>query len=566
MSHPLFHSRAGRILYRELPEAMRLFDNRDPATGRLGDLEAFLFGFGHLLDRFDATLMQLYADGFLDPAGRPGDEAEIQGWLLPYVAQLFGVELVAPDPASRRRELSASIWVARRRGTQVAVDVAAEMLTGTPVVVVPGMARVLRLPDLRRPPMTQREISGRWHPADAAILQEPLPAPDPATHVTGFAATRPGAHEGLAVGTPDSRRAMRAVAAGIERPEAETRPLTGSGAAGDLAGFVVAHRRGRPCFPQSYEDRSLRTPDIRGPAPHRPRLSCLARPDAVTLFVRPPQGMFTGAEVRLAAPRILAGRPDPDDLPEGVARAGAFHDSTAAVTLSPANADPAGLHVIEGLKFAGTLRVAGGTDVTLRNCAIHRLAGPAAPDALPARISARNCIFDSVALTNLAVPGTVVTMEYCTILGDAVLPVTRASEVIFAGALAVAGDGTPKPGCLRYCLLPPGFIPTHVHLSGSIWGRAQFLRLPCATRGGTTVRDAAPILGEPGYGVLSDCNPPEIAQGAEDGGEMGALHDDWPLARLAAALRKARFYLPAGQHVFGHYDTRLLAPLPAAPG
>lgn len=568
MTHPLYVSRAGRILYRELPEALRLYDNRNPDAGKLGDLEKFLFGFGHMLDRFDATLLQMHADGVLDPIGPVGDEREIQGWLLPYVAQLFGVELVAPDPDSRRHELAGSIWVARRRGTRAAVDAAAELLTDTPVVVVPGAARVLRTPTLATSPMTHREFTGFWHPADAAILQEPVPTGDPA--VEGFAATRPGAHDGLLVGTPDSRRAMRAVEGGVERPDAEVRPQTGSGEITDLVPFVVRKRRGRPCFPDSYEDRSLRTPDIRAPRLRRPRLTHLQKPDAVTLFVRPPAGLFNGAEIRVGAPTISGGALSGNGVPADGGQADVFYeDESAVVDLTAANAGPAdtenaGRHIIEDLKFAGTIRVMRGRDVEFRNCAIGALSGPAVAGGPGSRVYARNSVFDSIDLTVLPAAETEVILEYCTVITATAMNVARVSDSILGGSFTSAGDGSDeKVGCIRYSLVPAGFDFTHVHRFQTVEGSPEFVRWPCIERDGTMHHDTLPLIGEQGYAVLSDRTSREVAGGAEDGGEMGAYHDAWHLARLAAGVRKARGYLPVGQQVFGHYDPRLLAPLPA---
>lgn len=568
MTHPLYVSRQGRILYREMPEAVRAYDNRGPGAA-LGDLEAFLFGFGHLLDRFDATLLQSLADGVLDPIGPAGDEREIQGWLLPYVAQLFGVELVAPDPDSRRRELSTSIWVARRKGTRTAIDTAAEMLVDTPVVVVAGAARVLRAPSLANPPMTHRELTGLWHPADAAILQEPIPAPPaPATHVTGFAATRPGAHDGLPVGTPSTRFAMRAVAGGLEQPDAEVRPVSGSGATTALAAFVVRRRYGRPCFPDSYEDRSLRTPDMRAPRPCRPRFTHHQKPDAVTLFVRPPTGIITGAEVRVAAlPGVALGRLTGNGVPQGGTQADVlYHDPTGILTLNGTNSDAAGRHLIEGLKFAGTVRVMRGMDVRFVDCAIGTLTGPDVAAAPGALIRARGCIFGHIDLTKLAQASTETQLEYCTVMDGAVLHVAKVSDSILAGVVTSDGDGTSdKPGCIRFSAVPPGFDFTHAHRFRQVEAVPHFLRWPCIERGGVMVHDALPAIGEPGWGVLSDRTAPAIAGGSEDGGEMGVYHDAWHLARLAAGIRKAVGYLPVGQQVFGHYDPRLLAALPALP-
>ena len=53
-------SRAGHLLYRDLPEECRYRDAA-PAEGELGDLEAYLHGFGHLLDLVRHTTEQAYA-------------------------------------------------------------------------------------------------------------------------------------------------------------------------------------------------------------------------------------------------------------------------------------------------------------------------------------------------------------------------------------------------------------------------------------------------------------------------------------------------------------------------
>lgn len=564
--NPLFVSRAGRILYRELPEVHRLYDNRNPDQGQLGDLEAYMFGFGHLLDRFDASLIQLYADGVLDPVGTGEDDRAIQGWLVPYVAQLFGVELVAPDPESRRRELSASIWVARRRGTRVAVDTAAEMITGLPVVVVPGATRVLRTPSLTRSPMTHHEITGMWHPADAAILHEPLPAQNANNpYVQGFVASRSTAHDGLPVGAPDPRVTMRAIQGGIERPEAEVRPPNGAGMPEGIAPFTVRLRRAGPCFPASYEDRSMRAPDMRAPALRRPRLTHLAKPDAVTLFVRPPHGVFTGQELMLQEPVIVGGRVSTQGLPPDTELADVLYDDAGAViSLNNASADAEGQHVIEDLKFAGTLRVMRGQNVTFRNCAVGRVTGPAISGGQGSIVNARNSIFGTLDLTNLTAAETVTELEYCTVIDAAVLHIARVSDCIMAGSFAALGDGSvDQVGCVRFSVVPPGFDPAHVHRFQTLEGVPQLIVLPCIERAGTMERDQLPIFGEPCYGVLSDHTARDIARGAEDGGEMGVYHDDWHLARLSAGVAKARQFLPVGQQVFGHYDRRLLAALPA---
>lgn len=566
MVHPLFKSKNGAILYRELPEVMRLYDNCDPGAGRLGDLEAYLFGFGHLLDRFDATLEQFHADGFLDPVVPAGDEVAIQGWLLPYVAELFGVELVAPDPDSRRRELAASIWIARRRGTKAAIDHAAETLLDAPVVVVDGGRRVLRTPKLVSSLTTHREVTGLWHPKDANILLEELPPTDPTTHETGFAATRPAAHAGLPLGTPDTRRRMRARAGGLIRPDADVRPIDGSGTEEGLASFFIADRRGVPCFADSYEDRSLRTPDMRTPRANRPRFTTLKKPDAVTLFVRPPAGFFDAITVTItAAPELAAGAVvRPDALPEDAEIAQAFFEASAeTLVVTPETAGDDGRHVIDGLKFDGTVEIATDTDVHLEHCAIGTLRFAA--DYAGRAFGAWSSIFGSVEADGFAITdgGPAVLLEYVTVIGPAAFGVLLASDCLFLGPLTVAGDGGEgMVGCVRFSRVPEDFDRSHVHVYQSTFGPADLMVWPCIEEEPGTFVARVPVLGEKGFGVLSDVNPDAVRRGAEDGGELGAYHTRHHLARLDAAVRKAEAYAPAGRQVFAIYDKRLLATLP----
>ena len=206
-------------MWQELPEFLRTFDATTTiqpagAPGPIempGDLQAFLLGFGHVLDRFDATLSQFYADGFMAPD--PVKEMqEIQPWLVPYFADLFGVTLFGPDPKSRRSELSQAIWVARRRGTRLAVDRAAESILQRAVIAVPGIERVLFSPSLKTPLLTQSEITGEDHVKDALILHEDMPASSAYSDM----ARR---HHGLPLGTrhgraADARGAQRWVFAG----------------------------------------------------------------------------------------------------------------------------------------------------------------------------------------------------------------------------------------------------------------------------------------------------------------------------------------------------------------
>lgn len=574
MSHPLYKSKNGAILVAELPNVMRLYDTRDPENGKLGDLEAFLYGFGHMLDRYEATLEQFYADGFLEEVDVSGDPTAIQGWLLPYVAELFGVDLLAPDPESRRRELASGIWIAKRRATKTAIDQAAESMVDAPVVVVDGSRRIVRTPTLASGIMSHREITSLWHPKDANILQQELPLENPTTHVTGFDAKRPKRHDGLPIGTPDTKRHMRARAGGLNRPDSDVRPVDGSGEADALSAFFVTDRRGVPCFPDSYEDRSLRTPDMRAPRIGRPRFTYLKKPDALTLFVRPPTGFFHSGIVRRNR-NVTIRQGDyvrPQNVSSDVPKENVYFDSFGATANLRGNNDSSDRrHIIKGLKFSGTLLINNNTQVYLEDCAIRKICFTDNYDSRG--FHARNCIFDEFVSDNVAPASEepLVVLEYVTVMAAGRFNMLHASDCLFGGTLEVNGDGSEDmAGCIRYSRVPSAFDRTHIHMYQSSFGPANFQPWPCLpveneeedAEEVMQLGERLPLIGEPGWGVLSDVNPPEVRNGAEDGGEVGAYHDSFHLARLDAAIKKAGQYTPAGRQVFGHYDTRLLANLP----
>jgi len=149
-------TRAGLLLYRQLPEEYRFLDPAE--DGELGDLEAYLHGFGHLLDLIRGTTEQAYADAFAEAPDIPvdtfGNKREIQTWLLPYLAELVGAELLAPDPENRTEELNNSVHWFKTKGTLQNIDNVADVVSGAETVLVEGWRRILLTPRLDMPPFT----------------------------------------------------------------------------------------------------------------------------------------------------------------------------------------------------------------------------------------------------------------------------------------------------------------------------------------------------------------------------------------------------------------------------
>ena len=300
MANPLL-SRAGLLLYRQLPEEYRYRDT-DPGPGELGDLEAYLHGHGALLDLMRNTLEQLYADGFAEPvdAGGPTPVTrQIQPWLLPYLAELVGADLKAPDPEARTRELARSVGWYKAKGTVGAIDSIADVVANAEAYIVEGWQRTLITPRQALTPFTM----------DPADVGDGDPMGPPA----------------MPLGTVDIRRFNRAVldpAGGnslmtlcLPRRDARGGPLP----IRDALGLCISPlfwrqsaRTGAPCFPGAFDDSALRTPDLRdsaraadvGPNPRR-----------ILAYVQPPYGFFAPGLLRLTAgagdPLGLATATDP---------------------------------------------------------------------------------------------------------------------------------------------------------------------------------------------------------------------------------------------------------------
>lgn len=544
-------TRAGRLLYRQLPEEYAFLDRRE--DGEWGDLEAYLHGFGHVLDLIRGTTEQAYADAFADPIDFPaqevGDNREIQTWILPYLAELVGAELLAPDPADRSRELSNAVDWFKTKGTLRNVDSVSDTVSGTETVIVEGWRRVLLTPRLGLPPFTG--------PAAAMGDGDPLSAPS------------------LPLGTPDLRRADRAIddpagANPLYRVSLPRRDATGHRAPLVTRFWKPRAPGGAPCFPGAYDDGALRTPDLRngsepetGPHPRR-----------AIVHIRPPSGLFEPGLRAVALPAgsdpLDLGSAPPDQLyrfgPEEMLKlAGDPLDGDGdLVTPAPdkivVTGDltlPAGVMVaFEDLLFTGEVTIppnpAHPRRLLATRCAFRKLRIEAASDT-PA-LEATDCLFDEI----ISVSG-YAQLVYCTVLGETHLERLRASDSLFAGDLVGVNCGADET-CLRYSRLPnlaalAGCAAEHSPTNTT--HDVNFLRLffdddPCILRPAS--------FGEPGCGVLDLTTSARVASGAEDEGEMGVGHHLYQLAKLDALRRKLSDFLPLGQEIALRYDPHLTRP------
>ena len=558
-------SRAGLLLYRQLPEEYR-YEDRVPEGAQdreLGHLEAYLHSFGHLLDLIRGTTEQAYADSFAEPLepgfvyGAPGatGRRELQAWLLPYLAELVGAELLAPDPRARRRELAYAVLWAKSTGTTKSIDAVADVMTGLEVVVVEGWRRTLATPRVGLPPFSVAP--------GAELATDPLgPTPAP-------------------LGTPDFRKRNRAVedpsgASPLHRLKIPKRdPSTGHRLEDDESHWKPHAPAGVPCFTSAFDDVSVRTPDVRDPetgqrGPH---------PRRIQLHIRPPQGLF---EKDLLTMKLAVENPftfasetatqvfDPKAIWKILGRSETAPDK---LEIDGDLLIPPGLRItFRDLLFRGRIEVRGAGDpvpagapsvptqetrLKLERCAVHTLAVGTADDE--PIVQADDCLLQSV--SSLAGKA-FVQLVHCTVLGNTQTDRLWASDCIFVGALQDVECGAGE-SCIRYSSAPnlanlTACTPEKAPSNTVEAPRFVKLRIHDAEADTCELRTAR--FGEPGAGVLDLTTPEDVCLGAENGGEMGAGNHLFYCAGIDALLRKLDDFLPFGQEAVASYDHRLAMP------
>ena len=574
-------TRAGHHMWRELPEEYRYRD-LPPVAGEPGDLAAYLHGLGHLLDLIRGTTEQLYADSFAEVVDDRSGGRQIQSWLLPYLGDLIGADLVAPDPLQRVAELNASVRWYKSKGTVTSVDEVSDVITGVETVAREGWRRMLTCPRIGLPPFTL-----------------PPEATAPGTTANGQPrvayADDPIGRAAMPLGCPDFRRVDRAVAdpSGSNPLYRITQP------ARDSAGLRIAPTRaywrplapeGVPCFPGAYDDHAPRTPDLRDhdargiPGPH---------PRRTVVHVRPPDGLFdAGLAVLSLAPgqlapsaatpilRItpreafaLAGVPLGEIAPDRVV----VRLTGDVIVVKGRKLDLSGILMTGRVALPGggsravRIQVAEGARLVMAQAACERvlLKGPGpviAGEAFPS-LDATDCI-----LGDITGGSGHARLVYTTVMAETDVVILQASDCILGRLtdnLNCAPDAGGGPStCLRYCRAtpPPGDVASLACLA---LGGGNTTMIPARFAARTYCAPApqpgfrAGRYGEPGYGVLAMLCPDAIRRGAEDEGEMGAHHHQYHAAELAALARKLTRFLPLGQQIAIFHDPHL-AQLPPA--
>lgn len=517
-------SRIGRLLYAELPEEYRFRDNR--AGEELGDLEAYLHGYGDLLDLIRMTLQQLYADSFAEDID---ENHSMQSWVTPYLADIVGAALVSPDEEIRKDELAKAVTWRKGKGTLSVVDAIADVLSGAEGVAIEGWRKTLTTPRNWLPPFSHK--------------LNPSPNSDTPPDIAE--------HRSLPSGTPDLRLVTRAVEAKgpgdfLHRYKKTFRDSNGAKNSFEMV-WEMTSEKGTPCFPGSYEDPSRVTPDLRYPG-----LSATGvNPKRLLVHVAPPFGFFEPGLLELTIPAPLTeDKYQPNDIP------GAENLGLDKLVITNDIIIPAGKNVtFENLLFSGEITVEGGARLTLKKCAVKKVAlltNPEPPEEPLPTLTAIDCLVEEI-----FGPDGLVLLDYSTVLKKIEVGSIWASDSIFAGEIT-AFDCTDDKVCIRYSRVPPGIDVGDcpgLKLPPNTTSRPNFTRFQNCL--GTDKKLKIPEFGEPGSGVLSPSTFKAVKSGAEDGGEMGAYHHQHHMATLTALIRKLEDHLPCGIEPVIIYDPRL---------
>lgn len=543
-------TKAGLLLNRQLPEEYRFLDTN--TENELGDLEAYLHGFGHLLDLIRGTTEQAYADAYAESvdisSDSEGNSREIQTWLLPYLADLVGAELLAPDPSKRIEELNNAVSWFKTKGTLHNVDSIADVISGTETVLVEGWRNILLTPRLDLPPFTGNKNSiGNGEPIDAPSI--PL-------------------------GTPDFRFENRAVidvngANPLNKISIKKRNSDGIlSDEAEITYWKPSARYGVPCFYGAYDDSSVRTPDLRNPeyssvGPH---------PRRNLIHVRPPYGFF---EPNLKVVELTGSNPLGFDLtnksrfqqfgPKEILKAILGEPEAEGELKVPDKIIVKGNLIIpsdllisfHNVLFTGKITVKKNVNnqtlLRLSECAVASI--KLDENGSKPTVEANNCLIGKIiASTGFA------QLIFCTVLGEVHIKQLWASECIFSDKkFTVTCDS--KKTCVRYSSLRDLSDLTDCSSdfsANNIQADANFIRLYFKDEDGCTLRSAK--FGEPGCGVLNLTTSISIREGAEDNGEMGAYHYLYYNAQLRVVKLKLTNFLPLGQEIAIRYDPRLEKP------
>jgi hypothetical protein len=513
-------SRIGAQLYALLPEVYR-------ARDKSGDLARYLDACGQLLDQVHSTLRRQLDDHFPDTC---------QEWLIPYFADLLDVATRSPEPIGRRQEVARGIAWRQRKGTASCAEQIAEAVGAMEAELQEGWRRVARTARVGEALLPAMLLGAAREPD----RRDPIAA---------------GRHPDLPIATVDLRRHSRAQQVGHAGLLAHKTRFPGRA---DPVLWEQSNPHGAPCFPGSYEDRSMRTVDLRTPDWQRGHF----HPKRLLAFVPIPDGFFPAeapsflwsereqaqanglletieqTEARddgTLVRRTIFRRPQAQSVPVRIRGAIVFDETV-----------PAGEELVyrfEGFYLANALTVKKGR-LELERCAAFKIVVHKHDRDVPV-LTAADCL-----LRHVQAAGGLAQFELCTVLAKTICEVVQAIDSIFLGNLQRDLHDpaeAPRINCLRNVRVPPELL---VAAGADERPRIQLYTtdVPVFFRLG---------FGSAGAGVLHPGTPPSIRAGAEDGGELGAYHHLHLALRWEAVRDKLAEFLPFGMEAVLIPDARL---------
>jgi hypothetical protein len=540
------------LLYRQLPEVYRERDNllELPDGSRSpGDLARLCATWGDLLDALYRSQLQRYYDIFPEQEGDADSEGLARGcqpWVLPYLAQLLDVQLIAPLATGRRREVARAVAWRQRKGTPRAVEDIADSVAGIEVELREGFRQVATTPR-----------------AGFSLLPESVFGETDGRFDRRFRLQR-AEHPGLPGGSIDFRRASRAIRADAGSPASKTTTFAGSAIA-----WRQSWPHGVPCFALSFQDVAMRSADLRSATGSRGH----THPRRVMLHAPPFPGFFAPQPLAVLwsdiGDAVINGEALPEGLPLTLVSA-AGSRILSGVGDSPVRID--GDVDLTGsvdwrlasLWFDSRVEVSDGHVVAV-NCAFRELEVHPVDAGQPV-LEASDCLFG-----HLLAPGSLIRATYVSVLESLVCERLQLSDSILLPPPRgnLVDDDVPAGGCIRYSRLPhlplpaDPLDPTAAH--DPLWvsqGLRSLLRVHAAS-----CSTLAPIFwhtdfGQPGCAVLHPSADEHLRFGAEDGGEMGACHALAYALRERAVNDKLKDFLPVGIEAVLAPDASLLCAPP----
>ncbi len=474
-----FDSRFGEQLYHLLPEVYR---TRDKITS-LPDLAKYLDANGYLLDLIYATLQRQLQDIFPTTS---------QDWLVPYFARLLAVDVISPDSEGRHAEIDNAISWRQRKGTLSCAEEIAEKVGQMEVQIQEGWKRVAMTPSIGMPLMPIEALD--------STLKIEMNNPHQAMR-----------HPGLPTAMIDLRWMSRAIRAEGTNPAARISNFRGENRTWRQVNYF-----GTPCFPNSFDDVShrtvdMRTPDARKGHYHHKRLLA---------YAPPPTGIFPHSPITKTWKDAIDEKYIETQEEFGVQIYSNNTDRVLVIrnekqkddaTVDEVKLDEGKNYKIENIHFTGRLELADGKLELDRVVAKEVQVNSSSTDA-PVLL-ANDSLFEA-----LSVGSGVAKLERCTVLDVAYLYDVKALDCIFTKI-----SGTEITGSIEYSRIPEetslssntnkiSIKSHHLNKDGK-YGYDLVTDLPLFL-----IKDQDSITVS---AVLSPNTPKSIYAGARDGGEMG---------------------------------------------